>query len=100
MILESKPLEVIMVPNLLIKISQIFSKKKRILHQTSCVYTPEQNGVSERRNRHLLEMTRVLLFQNNVPLIFWSDATLTTTYLINRLPSANLNFKSPLKILY
>jgi transposase InsO family protein len=39
-----------------------FFKQKRILHQTSCVYTPEQNGISERKNRHLLEVTRVLLF--------------------------------------
>jgi hypothetical protein len=45
-------------------------------------------------------MTRVLLFQNNVPKIYWSDAVLTATYLINRLPSANLNYKSPLEILY
>ena len=77
-----------------------FFKHKGILHQTTCVYTPEQNGVSERKNRHLLETTRVLLFQNNVPKKFWSDAVLTATYLINRLPSANLNYKSPLEILY
>ena len=75
-------------------------KQKGILHQTTCIYTPQQNGVSERKNRNLLEVTRVLLFQNNVPIIFWSDAVLTATYLINRLPSANLNFKSPLEILY
>jgi hypothetical protein len=56
--------------------------------------------VSERKNRHLLEMTRVLLFQNNVPTFYWSDVVLMATYLINRLPSANLNFKSPLEIFY
>jgi transposase InsO family protein len=75
-------------------------KEKGILHQTTCVYTPQQNGVSERKNRHLLEVTRVLLFQNNVPKDFWSDAVLTATYLINRLPSAKLDYKSPLEILY
>jgi len=32
-----------------------------ILHQTSCAYTPQQNGVVERRNRHLIETTRTLL---------------------------------------
>jgi transposase InsO family protein len=48
-----------------------FFKQRGILHQTTCVYTPEQNGVSERKNRHLLEVTRVLLFQNNVPKIFF-----------------------------
>ena len=68
-----------------------FFKEKGISHQTTCVYTPQQNGVSERKNRHLLEMTRVLLFQNNVPKTYWSDAVLTATYLINRLPSVNLD---------
>jgi IS30 family transposase len=84
-------------------INQNFSnylKQKGILHQTFCVYTPQQNRISERKNRHLLEVTRTLLFQNNVPKIFWSEVVLTATYLINRIPSAILNFKSPLDILY
>jgi hypothetical protein len=70
------------------------------LHQKSCVYTPQQNEVSERKNRHLLEMTRVLLFQNNVLTSYWSNVVLTATYLINRLLSVNLNFKSLLEIIY
>jgi transposase InsO family protein len=77
-----------------------FFKEREILHQTSCVYTPKQNGVLERKNRHLLEMTRVLLYQNNIPRIYWSDAVLTFAYLINRFSSANLNYKSPLEIIY
>jgi transposase InsO family protein len=84
-------------------INQNFSKlckEKWIVHQTSCVYTPQQNGIAERKNQHLLEVTRVLLFQNNAPKIFWSDAILIATYLINRFSSVNLNFKSPLEILY
>jgi hypothetical protein len=70
------------------------------VHQTTCVHMSQQNGVSKRKNRHLLEMTRVLLFQINVLKFFWSDAVLTATYLINRLPIANLNYKSPLKTFY
>lgn len=37
-----------------------------ILHQSSCVDTPPQNGVAECKNRHLLEVARALLFQMNV----------------------------------
>jgi transposase InsO family protein len=77
-----------------------FLNQKDTIHQTTCIYTPQQNGVSERKNRHLLEMTRNLLFQNNVPKIFWSEGVLTATYLINRLPSVILYFKSPLEILF
>ncbi|KAL0561798.1 hypothetical protein IC582_002241 [Cucumis melo] len=76
-----------------------FFKQHGILHQTTCTHTPQQNGVSERKNRHLLEKTRALLLQNNVPKKFWSDAILTATYIINRLPSPNLNNLSPLEIL-
>jgi hypothetical protein len=52
------------------------------------------------KNRHLLEVTRALLFQTNIPKIFWSDTILSATYLINRLPSAKLKNQSPLEILY
>jgi hypothetical protein len=45
-------------------------------------------------------MTRTLLFQNNVPKNFWSEAVLIAVYLINRLSCANLFFKSPYEILY
>lgn len=39
---------------------QNFFSKKGLVHQTTCPYTPEQNGVAERKNRILLEMTRAL----------------------------------------
>ncbi|KAJ9180876.1 hypothetical protein P3X46_009068, partial [Hevea brasiliensis] len=45
-----------------------------ILHQSSCMDTPSQNGVAERKNRHLLEVTRSLLFHMKVPKHFWADA--------------------------
>ena len=61
----------------------------------SCVHTSPQNGLAERKNRHLLNVTHSLLFTHNVPKYFWGDALLTTGYLINRLPSKVLNFQSP-----
>ena len=38
-----------------------------ILHQSSYAYTPQQNGVTERKNRHLVETARTLLLHNKVP---------------------------------
>ena len=70
---------------------QSFMLQHGILHQTSCVDTPAQNGVAERKNRHLLEIVRALLFQMHVPKHFWADAVSTACFLINRMPSSVLN---------
>ena len=78
---------------------QAYLAENGIESQTSCAYTPEQNGAAERKNRHLLEVTQALLFEMNVPKHFWSDGTLTATYLINRMPSRTLGGMSPIEVL-
>lgn len=70
-----------------------------IIHQTSCPYTSAQNGVAERKNRHLLEVARSLMFTMNLPKTYWGDAILVAAYLINRMPLKTLNFLSPLEAL-
>ena len=67
--------------------------KHGMIHQTSCADTPQQNGVAERKNRHLLEVTRSLMMSTNVPNHFWGEAVLSSAYLINRMPSKVLNYK-------
>ena len=71
-----------------------------IIHQTSCVDTPEQNGRVERRHRNLLEMARALKLQAGVPSQFWGDCVLAAAHITNRLPSQVLNNKSPYEVLY
>ena len=71
-----------------------------ILHQSSCVDTPAQNGVAERKNRHLLETAHALMFHSCVPKLFWADAVSTACFLINRMPSAVLNGSIPYSILF
>lgn len=70
-----------------------------ILHHSSCVDTPQQNGVAERKNRHLLKVARSLLFQTKVPKTYWGEAALTAVCLINRMSSRVLQFQSPVSTL-
>jgi len=77
-----------------------FLHHKGIVSQRSCPYTPQQNGVAERKNRHLLDVVRTLLLESSVPSRFWVEALSTAVYLINRLPSQVLNFDSPYYHLY
>ena len=69
------------------KILGKFFLEKGIVHQSSCKDTPQQNGVTERKNKYLLEVARALLFSKNIPKSLWGEAILTATYLINRMPS-------------
>ena len=75
-----------------------FFIEKGIIHESSCVYTPQQNGVAERKIGHLLATTRAFLFQNQVPKSYWGEAVLTAAHLINRLPSKVLDHKSPVDV--
>ena len=73
--------------------------KHGIVHQTTCPYTPQQNGVAERKNRHLMEVARSMMFHTNVPKRFWGDAVQTACYLINRVPTKILGDLSPFEVL-
>ena len=76
-----------------------FMSSHGIFHQSSSTYTPQQNGVAERNNRHLVETARTLLLHHKVPQRFWGDAILATCYLINRMPSYVLHDQIPYSIL-
>jgi transposase InsO family protein len=70
-----------------------------IIHQTTCPGTSEQNGLAERKNRHLLEITRCIMLSMNVPKFLWSEAVMTAAYLMNRMPTRALGYKTPIECL-
>ncbi|KAK6792050.1 hypothetical protein RDI58_011131 [Solanum bulbocastanum] len=68
-----------------------------IIHQSTCVHTPQQNGIAERKHRHFLKMAKALRFQAHIPLKFWGECVSTAAFLINRLPSTLLSKIHPMR---
>ena len=71
-----------------------------IHHRLSCPYTPQQNGLAERKHRHIADMARTLLVTSHAPLNLWVEAAFTAVYLINRLPTPLLQWSSPFSRLF
>jgi len=71
-----------------------------IHHHLTVPYTPQQNGVSEKRNRCILEMTQCMMHEKNLPKQFWAKSTNTVVYLQNRLPTRAIKDMMPFKAWY
>jgi GAG-pre-integrase domain len=65
-----------------------------ITHQQTCPYTPQQNDISERRHRHIIELALSIMAHSSLPTCYWDDIFLSVIYLINRQPSSH-NDSSP-----
>ena len=61
-----------------------FLEEEGIKHEFSAPYTPQQNGVVERKNRTLIDMARTMLGEFKTPECFWSEAVNTACHAINR----------------
>lgn len=77
-----------------------FLKDFGISHQSTSVYTPQQNGLVERKHKHLINCAIARKFHVSLLIVFWGDCLLTTTYLINRTPTTTLQNQSHYQVLF
>lgn len=66
-----------------------FLKSHGIQRQVTAPYTPQQNGVSERKNRTLVDMVRCMLIESCLDIKYWGEAVLAANYINNRLPTCD-----------
>ena len=77
-----------------------FYKENGFLHEWTCVEIPQQNGLVERKRRHLFDVARSLRFHAYLPPAFWGECLLIVAYLINYIPNPNLDGKFPHELLF
>ncbi|KAK1685960.1 hypothetical protein QYE76_046808, partial [Lolium multiflorum] len=78
---------------------QEFVDDEGIKHEFSAPYTPQKNGVVERKNRTIIEMARTMLSEFNSPHNFWVEAISTVVHYSNRLFLRPLHNKTPYELL-
>jgi transposase InsO family protein len=66
-----------------------------VQHHYSAPYSPQQNGVVERRNQTIVGMTQALLKQRGMFAVFWGETVVTAVYILNRSPTKALNGRTP-----
>ena len=66
-----------------------FCAKHGIIHEVTAPYSPQSNGIAERKNRTLKEMCNAMLLSSGLPENMWGDAVMSANYLLNRIPRKN-----------
>lgn len=71
-----------------------------IIHRLICPHIHHQNGVVERKHRHIVDLGLALLSQASLPLTYWDYAFSTAVFLINRFPTSSIDFQVPYTLLF
>ncbi|GJX36703.1 retrovirus-related pol polyprotein from transposon TNT 1-94 [Tanacetum coccineum] len=75
-----------------------FCDANGMTHNFSAPRTPQSNGVGERKNRTLQEMSRTMLNEQSIPQKFWCNAVDTSTYVLNRILMRPFLGKTPYEL--
>ena len=73
----------------------IFCENHGIKRQLTAAYTPQQNGVCERKNRTILNMVRSLLITSGIQKSFWPEAVNWSVHILNRSPTLAVKNMTP-----
>ncbi|GJS55823.1 putative ribonuclease H-like domain-containing protein [Tanacetum coccineum] len=80
------------------KVMDDFCREKCIKREYSVARTPQQNGVTKRRNRTLIEAARIMLADSKLPTTFWAEAVSTACYVQNRVLVVKPHNKTPYEL--
>ncbi|CAL8991390.1 unnamed protein product [Prunus brigantina] len=72
-----------------------FCEESGIQRQLTMTYSPQQNGVVERKNRTVVEMAKSMLHEKGISYEFWVEAMNSAIYLLNRCPTKSLKKVTP-----
>lgn len=72
-----------------------FCLKHGIKRQLTTSFSPQQNGVAERKNRTVINMVVSMINAKNMPKKFWGEATMWSFYVLNRCPTKALPDMTP-----
>ena len=73
----------------------MFYKNQGILRHKTIRNTPQQNGLTEKMNRTLLDRVRCMLHSSGLSKHFWGETVMIVCYLVNRTASSAIDFKTP-----
>lgn len=75
-----------------------YCENEGITRHFTAPYSPQQNGVVERRNRTIVAMARSFLKEKQLPSNLWGEAARHFVYVLNRLPTRALSEKTPYEV--